>query len=554
MMHRHPENVNSTGRDSRPDALLTPYIEAFVKDRDRSHYAINNGIDRQWPTVKSYARDKLIARHLRDRAIVGLPFREYTDLLVLDFDNHDPARDRTKDIRRLLDRVQDQIGEGVVFRSSDSGGMHAYFHLDGVHHREDIRAFGRDLLRRVQSHRDPVGVDVFPSGNVLRLPLGKGSAYLTSTFDPIEDKREALHAALDARSLLLSESSLIRIETDRAALVREALYNSGLSRERRSKGGHSETVARLLAQGITSAGQTNEAIRYLAAHAVFYGMHADPLSAVEWTIAWMDQHHNGNSRDWSNDRDRMRVKIADHVRHFWQLRKHLSDDYRARHFVTDDDAGTIDAITAHLDDRRKARTFLYLLIGHLRRLTDEADRELDGVPVVPLAISYIQRWEGFGKRATALRYRRLAEELGIIEPIGKPGTKGQSYRVHWDFKSNSRHLTRRIFERDGRKRETAEQTKAVETIRQILDQIGTTATAQLLDVSERHVRRLVRSERPFTLPVLAKLGQIRHIAKLSTCQTDQKGNPNINSLLAVTPDGILTCNSVSVKSLDGYSA
>lgn len=554
MMHRHPENVNSTGRDDRPDALLTPYIEAFVNSRDRSHYG-KIGRDRQWKTVKSYARDPLIDRHLHDRAIVGLPFPEYTDVLVLDFDNHDPARDRTKDIRRVLDRVQDQIGEGVVFRSSDSGGAHAYFNLDGVYHRDDIRAYGHDVLRRVQSHRNPVRVDVYPSGSVLRLPLGKGSAYLDSAFNPIEDKREALHAALDARSLLLAESPLIHIVNDRAALVREALHNAGLSREPRpARGGHSETVARLLAQGITSAGQTNEAIRYVAAHAVFYGMHPDPLSAVQWVIEWMDKHHNGNSRDWSNDRERMRVKIADHVSHFWPLRKHLSDDYRARHFVTDDDAGTIDAITAHLADRRKARTFLYLLVGHLRRLTDEADRELDGVPVIRMAIGYIQQWQGFRMRATALKYRRLAEELGILEPVGKHGMKGQSYRVHWDFKRNSRHLTRRIFERDGHKRDTADQTKAVETLRQTVDQIGGKATAQLLGISERHVRRLVRSERPITTPVLAKLGQIRHIAKLSTCETDQNQNRKINSLLAVTPDGILVSNSVSVKSLGGCNA
>lgn len=508
------------------EPIIRQYIETFVDERERRTYGIK-GRDRDWSTVHRYAGDDLIARHLREQKVVGLAFRDYTRWAVLDLDNHGKT-DNSVEIMRFVDRAQEMFGEGLAFKSSESGGVHLYIPLDGLYPSADVRQYFRSKLDRLQ-RKVPVHVDVYPSNAPLRLPLGRGSAYLDSQFVPIIGKGEAVAAAVEGVELLLSDGDLIRIESDRLAQFEEALYDLGLTRTKSSKrkSDGSATVNRYLANGITASGQTDEAIQYISSHFVFYGS-LDPRSpiadAIQQTVDWMDANHNGNSRDWSNDREGMVGKIRRHIEHFWSKRKHTGSEYSSLHFVTDDEASTIDALTAHRPDRRKARTFLYLLVKHLRRLTAAANHELDGVPVVPLAIRYIQRWEGYGMRATALRYRDLAEELGIIERVGKPTPLGQAYRVHWNFVSNSRHLTRRIFERDGSKRDAAAQVRGREQLAEILTIHGSKATAQLVGVSDRQLRRFVRSGHTMSAPILAKIDQIRRLQSYPHAKTDINQN------------------------------
>ena len=67
----------------------------------------------------------------------------------------------------------------VPYRSSESGGWHLYFYFDKAVLSNEVETTIKDYLRHRRYEIKSGTLEVFPSGNALRLPLQKGFAWLT---------------------------------------------------------------------------------------------------------------------------------------------------------------------------------------------------------------------------------------------------------------------------------------------------------------------------------------------------------------------------------------
>ena len=491
-----------------PSIPVADFFDTFIREDRLSRPYILKSLYGKWRTVNAPVSDAVIARHLQDTAAIGLPFPAMSRHLILDVDNHGPE-DRQDEIRHFLDDAQEEIGQdAILFRSSQSGGIHAYFPLDGPAHAADIREYSAARLDGLIA-RHGLHVDLYPKGKgMLRLPLGFGSAFLDSrTFEAITDKREALRRAQEAAILLSDGGTLLHIETDRMNTVERALYEAGI---RTTGTAHAGAAKGFLSNGITGPGQTNDAARYIAAHFVFYGNTRSAQEATARAIGWFEANHNGHSRDWTDNRPGIEAKLRDFTAHFWSYRR-CSMWRPFQHEVTSADAADIFAVTADLPERghpnkRKARDFLYTLAGHLRRMTQET--ELDGVSVARVSISYIQQWKGFGMRSVALAYRDWAEDSGIIERAGG-SQRGQVYRVHWNLATNSRRITRGTFSRHLDRERAAEAQEIRHELAAAVEIHGGRHVAAALKMSERNLRNTLRETSSISPATVAKFAQIR---------------------------------------------
>ena len=487
---------------------VVDYFETFIREDRLSKPYILKSLDGDWRTVYAPVSDSAIARHLQDSAVVGLPFPSMSRYLILDVDNHGTT-DRQDEIRHFLDDAQEEIGQdGILFRSSQSGGVHAYFPLDGPAHAADIREHSADRLDGLIA-RHGLHVDMYPTAkSKLRLPLGIGSAFLDSrTFEAITDKREALRRAQDAAILLSDGGTLLHIETARMNAIERGLYQAGIRTTRKA---HTGATKEFLSNGITGPGQTNDAACLIAAHYVFYERTQTAKEATARAIGWFEANHNGHSRDWTDNRPGIEAKLRDFTAYFWSDRKALTGR-PSQHVVTNADTADILAITDGLSERgpitkRKAREFLYTLAGHLRNISQET--ELDGAPVARLSISYIQKWKGFGMRSVAHAYRDWAEDCQIIERAGD-SKDGQKYRVHWNLATNSRRITRGTFSRHLDRERAAEADAARHELAAAVEIHGMRHVAAALKMKERNLRNTLRENSSISPATLAKFAQIR---------------------------------------------
>ncbi len=246
-----------------------------------------------------------------------------TRFAVLDLDADSQYHSKEK-LEELLTAV-DEIGlKANVYQSSDSGGWHLYIPFADWEESLEVKQTIRRWLQALGYEIKGGQLEVFPSGNALRLPLQPGFAWLDQSGNIIKTREQVSFD--DALCLFLRDleekarnwqEAKILIESQIEANDRAAggdaqehkkaistegfdeLFKPGLIAENYQKG------REYWRNGLTGPKQRHEAILCIQ-HYLWYGdaennIPALPGEKYEGTryrliLAWLEQKHNGHCR------------------------------------------------------------------------------------------------------------------------------------------------------------------------------------------------------------------------------------------------------------------
>jgi len=135
---------------------------------------------KRWETVKAPLFDALILRAISDthRGLFRGCFSSHrTMFAVLDIDIESGYHNAAE-----LQKLQAQLSAvglyGILYRSSESGGWHLYLPFAEWEESEEVETILKAWLKCLGYEIAGGQLEVFPSGNGLRLPLQKGFAWL----------------------------------------------------------------------------------------------------------------------------------------------------------------------------------------------------------------------------------------------------------------------------------------------------------------------------------------------------------------------------------------
>lgn len=253
----------------------------------------------------------------------GCYFGAETRYGVIDID----AESKYHNLESLAELVADFIAIGlplVPYQSSDSSGWHLYFYFDRYVLSQEVETTIKDYLRARKYEIKSGTLEVFPSGNALRLPLQRGFAWLSLT-GKIKKGREELSQdealerfAADIRenqanwqevkSLIESQISLIRTAAGTLAQDEldqlndegfEGLFRGGLDWEKYQRG------RQYWHSGLTGPSQRHDAVICIG-HYLWYGDSGSGLRPLPYPrnakareakiAAWLESNHNGQSK------------------------------------------------------------------------------------------------------------------------------------------------------------------------------------------------------------------------------------------------------------------
>lgn len=220
--------------------------------------------------------------------------------------------------------------ELTPYQSSESGGWHLYFFFSSFVLSQEVETIIKRWLK-VQGYELAGGtLEVFPSGNALRLPLQKGFGWLDSAGKLVRRREEltadeAISSFLsdltktqanwdEVRSLIESQISETRAAAGRSGQEHrervstdglEELYTSGLDHETYQRG------RSYWLNGLTGASQRHSAILSVG-HYLWFGDTSQGVRAlpgvrnagarVETISQWLREKHNGHSETINSGR------------------------------------------------------------------------------------------------------------------------------------------------------------------------------------------------------------------------------------------------------------
>lgn len=252
----------------------------------------------------------------------GCYWGEHTKFGVLDIDQG--SRYHTSESLQALNRKFRSVGlELVPYQSSDSGGWHLYFFFDEWALSDEVCSLIKRWLKAGGYEIKSGTLEVFPSGNALRLPLQQGFAWLSEN-GKLRRRREELTGQ---EALVLFHRDMVnhcgnwsfaksRIEDDLTAFEEEIqskeqhdraidlnglekLFARGLDWEKYARGRD------YWLNGLTAYGQRHDAVICIG-HYLWYGdgalgIQAQPgqrnaLSRSELIWNWLLEKHRGFSK------------------------------------------------------------------------------------------------------------------------------------------------------------------------------------------------------------------------------------------------------------------
>ncbi len=274
-------------------------------------------ISKHWPVPDETIRSAVACE---EASIWGLRWGQQTRFVVLDVDQGSKYHSALE-LQNLQAKLAAVGLRATAYRSSDSGGWHLYlFWQDWA----DCNELQQILKAWLYSHGYVIRngtLEIFPSGNGLRLPLQPGFAWLDDNGEVIAERKElATDAAISrfltdlennannwekSKSLIKAELEVIDRANDRSAQAREerlgtagfdGLFNYRLIPEKYEEG---RSAWR---DGLTRKGQRHDAILGIE-HYLWHGDEAAGVPALpgEWNdqqryrliCAWIEAKHNG---------------------------------------------------------------------------------------------------------------------------------------------------------------------------------------------------------------------------------------------------------------------
>lgn len=265
----------------------------------------------------------VIADGGRGGLLRGAHWSALTRFAVLDIDRD--SRYHNKDVLGTLAKALAMVGlESKLYRSSESGGWHLYLPFDEWANSKEVEETLKRWLK-VNGYQVKSGqLEIFPSGNALRLPLQPGFAWLDSTGE-IERERNSMNLQ-DALTFFLSDLELnARSWSDAKKLIesqiREADRAAGRDAQEhqdaidvedfedlfryRTIEENCETARKYLASGLTESGTRHKAI-YSIQHLLWHGDDElkvpklpGPRNAekrFQFLRKWIEENHNGKCR------------------------------------------------------------------------------------------------------------------------------------------------------------------------------------------------------------------------------------------------------------------
>lgn len=280
---------------------------------------------------RHYLTDGLLIAHLAGDTVLGTGCRYdkarmqlRTSFFVIDIDLNSKG---LTDLFRRYDNVVAVLGfPSQLFRSSDSGGLHLYYHLENATSLHNLRSTGGRtgaVIQLLSAHgiveRDGI-LEVYPRGQSrqngpqrrLRLPFGRGSRLLEpESLEPMVRGRTLGNLNLSAELFLngkirlydpnaLLASARVLPETASHGTAPSQDISRGATRTWRSAPlGHNEEHVRVLLQlGLTQSGELNRAASALA-HVYRWRYRFSLPAAKQAIVEWLDRSHNGCSRTYS---------------------------------------------------------------------------------------------------------------------------------------------------------------------------------------------------------------------------------------------------------------
>jgi len=274
-------------------------------------------ISKHWPVPDETIRSAIAGQ---EASVWGLRWGKQTRFAVLDIDQgskyHSPL-----ELQKLQAKLAAVELKATTYRSSDSNGWHLYlFCQDWTECNELQETLKVWLYSQGYEIRNGT-LEIFPTGNGLRLPMQPGFAWLDDNGEIIAERKElATEAAISrflcdlennannwekSKSLIKAQLQVIDRAIDGDALARqerldtagfEGLFNYRLIPEKYEEG---RSAWR---DGLTRKGQRHDAILGIE-HYLWHGDEAAGVPALpgEWNdeqryrliLAWIESKHNG---------------------------------------------------------------------------------------------------------------------------------------------------------------------------------------------------------------------------------------------------------------------
>jgi len=314
------------------ERLLKRYKETFIPTFSPPfgvQFLSWYGLKRWRRVSRSNLTDAKIRAHLEGRRWIGVCGRAYTREIVIDLDCHNGETD----LYDRADRVLGAFPESTLLPfTTPGGGMHVHVLLEQPSWTRPAVAYARDRLGASGIRLKPGYAELYPSGSILRAPLGRDSLLLdTYNWTPVQADRIACLQQLDE---MLRNGKVDRLSIPQDYRPDIAPQHGGERTVKLTSGSpipYMGEIDALLNVGLSAPSTRNSALLKLNWYfGAVCGWCAEDRE--EALIRWIDTRHNGMSKDYARNPEVVHRQIRHIVLHFDErkIRKHNPGRKRAR--------------------------------------------------------------------------------------------------------------------------------------------------------------------------------------------------------------------------------
>ncbi|MGA2624225.1 MAG: hypothetical protein ABSF91_10260 [Bacteroidota bacterium] len=364
-----------------------------------------------------------VVKHLAGEFHVAKQMSGKNDFFVIDLDSH---KDNGTPIEERYRAVIQIFGLPMVFRSSESGGLHLYYFLEKPMWRPSIWASIEEIIRYNPKLRPkPGNIEYFP-GTIdhLRLPLGKGSMLL--------DPNSLFPMGLNLKQSIWYVAKHRREATiDFKKRIAELALSAGpvpISSPPRSRPSTkysilppSQTKSQLVHEPIAEYGTRNQVqMKHIRKCIDELGLSAEETFSEIWD-SYYDPIMNHKSKDLTNPKQ-LQVELKAAIQNW--VGKRLKGS-KGRSSIRSaplsvEDVKHLLFLTNPLKSAEKYGRESHNMVKFLFRLF--AHFKASGATVLPISFNMLAK---MGSKVTARRYKDYCLQNGILTLV-----EGGSWRMH----------------------------------------------------------------------------------------------------------------------------